>query len=136
MKKGFTLIEMLLVIGIIGILAAVLLAAINPAEQINKANDSGKIDACKEIIGGIERYGATNTTYTPTCVAATAKLELVGNNEVKSTLNTNNIELCNCVVGSAQCSFRPSANVYMKKCVTNTSGCNTAGNCLVPDELQ
>ena len=40
MNKGFTLVEILVVIGIIAVLAAVVLAAINPARQFKLARDS------------------------------------------------------------------------------------------------
>ena len=38
--KGFTLLELLIVISLIGVIAAGLLAVLNPMEQISKANDA------------------------------------------------------------------------------------------------
>lgn len=39
-SKGFTLIELLIVIAVIGVLAAGVLVAINPLQQIRRANDT------------------------------------------------------------------------------------------------
>jgi prepilin-type N-terminal cleavage/methylation domain-containing protein len=60
LKKGFTLVELLIVIVIIGILATVVLAAINPIEQINKSKDTTKSADAIAIIGALDRYYAAN----------------------------------------------------------------------------
>jgi prepilin-type N-terminal cleavage/methylation domain-containing protein len=60
---GFTLIELIIVIAVIGILATAVLAAINPVEQIRKANDSGKRSDASEFLNGVERYFATFQCY-------------------------------------------------------------------------
>lgn len=61
---GFTLMELLIVIGVLGILAAGLLAAIDPFEQLKKARDSNYRSAGLELLSGVQRYYA-NHGYFP-----------------------------------------------------------------------
>ena len=42
LQLGFTMIELLIVITILGILAVAVLSAINPIEQINRGRDTGR----------------------------------------------------------------------------------------------
>jgi len=62
LNKGFTLVELLVVVAIIGILAAALLIGLNPLEQTRKATDSGVLSRAKELIGAAERYYAFHGT--------------------------------------------------------------------------
>lgn len=57
-KKGFTMIELLIVIAILGILAVAVLAAINPVEQINRGRDTGSRSDAEQLISAIDRYNA------------------------------------------------------------------------------
>ncbi|HAI22352.1 TPA: hypothetical protein DCP77_01900 [Candidatus Collierbacteria bacterium] len=59
-NKGFTLMELLIVIGVLGILAAGLLAAIDPFEQLKKARDTNNRSAAIEMLGSSQRYYATH----------------------------------------------------------------------------
>jgi prepilin-type N-terminal cleavage/methylation domain-containing protein len=59
-NKGFTLMELLIVIGVLGILAAGLLAAIDPFEQLKKARDTNNRSATIEFLGASQRYYATH----------------------------------------------------------------------------
>ena len=63
--------ELLIVIGVLGILAAGLLAAIDPFEQLKKARDTNNRSAAIEILSASQRYYATHGIlpwYTATCV--------------------------------------------------------------------
>ena len=59
-NKGFTLMELLIVIGVLGILAAGLLAAIDPFEQLKKARDTNNRSAAIELLSASQRYYSTH----------------------------------------------------------------------------
>jgi type II secretory pathway pseudopilin PulG len=48
--------ELLIVIGVLGILAAGLLAAIDPFEQLKKARDTNNRNATIELLSGLQRF--------------------------------------------------------------------------------
>jgi prepilin-type N-terminal cleavage/methylation domain-containing protein len=80
-KKGFTLIELLIVITIIGILAVAVLSAINPVEQIRRAQDQGRESDAAEILNGFERYYTAFFEYPWDALGqATPSESLVSNN--------------------------------------------------------
>jgi len=54
--KGFTLVELLIVIAIIGVLAVVVLVAINPVEQLAKTRDSGRISTVTQLGHAMQAY--------------------------------------------------------------------------------
>ena len=57
---GFTLMELLIVIGVLGILAVGLLAAIDPFEQLKKARDTNYRSALLEFLSANQRYYANH----------------------------------------------------------------------------
>lgn len=59
-SKGFTLIEVLLVIAMLAILAAVVIIAINPAKQFGEAQNAQRRSDVSAILDAIHQYGLDN----------------------------------------------------------------------------
>ena len=62
-KLGFTMIELLIVIAVLGVLAVAVLSAINPIEQINRGKDTGSRSDAEQLLSAIDRYYTTQGVY-------------------------------------------------------------------------
>jgi prepilin-type N-terminal cleavage/methylation domain-containing protein len=56
LQKGFTLIELLIVIAVLGVLSTAVLVAINPAEQIARGKDAGRINTVDQVGHAVQAY--------------------------------------------------------------------------------
>jgi len=61
-KKGFTLVELMIVIAILAILAAIVIFALNPAELFRRARDSQRMSDIRVLSSAISYYLADATT--------------------------------------------------------------------------
>lgn len=60
---GFTMIELLVVISVIGVLAVAVLSSINPIEQINKGRDTRTRSDAAQLINAVDRYFSIHEQY-------------------------------------------------------------------------
>lgn len=86
--KGFTLIEILVVIGLIAILATIVLIAINPARQFSQANNTQRESNVNAILNAVGQYIADNKGAIPSAITTTAT-------EIKKT---GGVDLCSALV--------------------------------------
>jgi prepilin-type N-terminal cleavage/methylation domain-containing protein len=126
-KRGFTLVELLIVIALIAILSVAVLATINPIEQTNKAKDSTTQNDAAEVLNAYERTYANRQTYPwmefPTVNDGTAYLSI----ESAVTLRSEQ-------VGSGLC-YGVSTTAYSTAGACNTSG-TSLGKMIETDELK
>jgi prepilin-type N-terminal cleavage/methylation domain-containing protein len=103
MQKGFTLVELLIVIALLGALAIGLIGALDPFEQLKKGTDTGTRNSVSEVHSAIIRYYALKgvmpwcptgctigTTYITSQVlsAATYLQGIIDTGELKANFTT------------------------------------------------
>ena len=65
-RKGFTLLELILVIGIIGTLSAIVVVAVNPTKQLRKTRDSERRSEIAELQKALNQYQIKNGDFPET----------------------------------------------------------------------
>ncbi|HUD04992.1 MAG TPA: prepilin-type N-terminal cleavage/methylation domain-containing protein [Patescibacteria group bacterium] len=74
-NKGFTLVELIVAIGILGILAITAIVAINPFAQFQKADDIRRKSDLAQIQRALESYYQDNKAYPAACNDNTFRIE-------------------------------------------------------------
>lgn len=70
-NNGFTLIEILVVMGVLAILFTIILIAINPTTQFSRANNAKRQSDIAAILNSIGAYAADNKGVLPTGISTT-----------------------------------------------------------------
>lgn len=103
---GFTLVELLIVIALLGAIALIVIAAINPIEQANRARDTRLKSDSGQIISAIDRYfasqgkmpWASTTDVAPSLAAVDAGTPAIGicDNDTDATNNAGSTSDITC----------------------------------------
>lgn len=83
-KKGFTLVELLIVIAILGTLAVVVLIALNPVQQLARTRDAGRKQSVAQLGHAIEAYATNRGGVYPAPVANWIQTLLVDTGEIST----------------------------------------------------
>ena len=70
-QKGFTLIEILLVVAAIAILAGIVIVAINPGKQLGDTRNAERKSAVNTILNAVTQYAVDNNGVLPAGVSTT-----------------------------------------------------------------
>lgn len=71
-KQGFTLIEVLIAIGLVAILAGIVVIAVNPARQFALGRDTQRRSDVNAILNAIYQYATDNNGTLPASITALA----------------------------------------------------------------
>jgi prepilin-type N-terminal cleavage/methylation domain-containing protein len=92
-SSGFTLLEILLVIGIIAILAGIVIVAINPSKQLATVRNTERKSDLKQLYNAITQYYIDNSAY-PSTISTTTLNEVCNTGSVSATTTALNGASC------------------------------------------
>lgn len=111
-KQGFTIVELLIVIVVIAILAAISIVAYNGIQQ--RANNTKTITAANQVVKAISGYIAANGTYPSTgiyCIVPSDNTACTVGNSTNRTIDTtlmNNLQTISTLPSSSVASANPN----------------------------
>jgi prepilin-type N-terminal cleavage/methylation domain-containing protein len=121
-RRAFTLIEVLVVIGIIAILAAIVVVAINPARQFAQARDSQRTSNVNSILNAIGQRMADNKGLFRDPADATCLLSMDIPTATSTIASSGGVDLRPCLVPTymAELPIDPTGGVPLVGIAYNT----------------
>lgn len=103
-EQGFTLIELVVVMGVLAVLLAITIVAVNPQKQFNNANDTQRQSDINAILNAVHQYAADNKGAYPAGLTSTAT----------NITNSGGVDLCSNLVPTyiASMPVDPSNGTY------------------------
>jgi type IV pilus assembly protein PilA len=87
-NPGFTLIELVIVMGIVAVLVAIVLVALNPSRQFKQANNTKRQSDVAAILNAVQQYAVANRGTYPGGLSTT----------VQTVEKSGGIDLCSLLV--------------------------------------
>jgi prepilin-type N-terminal cleavage/methylation domain-containing protein len=121
-QAGFTLVELLVVIGILGVIMAVTIIAINPSVQFQNARNAQRQADVSTILDAVYEYEATNAgALPPGASSVTTTAKDLGALAAQSATGTS-------LAGSNLTFNGLSGNIILTGGSVTVSGCSQAGD--------
>lgn len=73
-KLGFTMVELMIVIGIISVLSTMVLIVTNPAQKFSQANNTKRRTDINALLNAINQYAADNKGALPSGITTTTQI--------------------------------------------------------------
>ncbi|MBD3300457.1 MAG: prepilin-type N-terminal cleavage/methylation domain-containing protein [Candidatus Moranbacteria bacterium] len=89
-EKGFTLLEILLVVAAIAILAGIVILALNPAKQLAETRNSQRWADVNTILNAVYQYSIDNNGNLPTTITA-SPTEICGDGVAEATCTSESL---------------------------------------------
>lgn len=97
-QKGFTLIELVVVIGVLAVLLAIVLVAINPQRQFQQANDTQRRSDVNALLNAITQNAADARGVLPDSISATGNICKQGGTVDATDCPAGGYDLCDNLV--------------------------------------
>lgn len=115
-EQGFTLIEILLVIGIITLLMAIVIIAVNPVRVFSRANNTSRANGVKQILNAIDQYAAENRGNLPAPITTSVL-------NIKS--GTGNADLCSVLIPTFIAAMPEDPSINSGQSITSCTNYDT-----------